>query len=99
LDFEIIFVVKVLGEDLEVVLFLGGLVDLLACDDVDFVVAIFELLVTALAVDVGDFEDEIFVESVEVFVELLGEEAAEVEGGHSRGGFESYPVRILFTAE
>jgi hypothetical protein len=99
-DFEIVSVVKVLEEDSEVVLFLDGLVDLLACDDVDFVVVAFELLVTAfLAVDVEDFEDEVFAENTEVFVALLAEEVVEVAGGHTRGGFESYPVRILFTAE
>lgn len=96
MDFEIVSVVKVLEEDLEVVLFPGGLVDLLACDDVDFVVVAFELL---LAVEVVDFEDEVFAENTEVFVALLAEEVVEVAGGHSRGGFESYPVRILFTAE
>ena len=99
MDFEIIFVVKALEGDLEVVLFLGGLVDLLVCD-IDFVAVVFELLVTVfLAVDVGDLEDEVFAENTEVFVALLAEEVVEVAGGHSRGGFESYPVRILFAAE
>jgi hypothetical protein len=98
-DFEIIFVVKVLKGDLEVVLFLGGLVDLLVCD-IDSVAVVFELLVTVfLAVDVGDLEDEVFAENTEVFVALFAEEVVEVAGGHSRGGFESYPVRILFAAE
>jgi len=99
-NFEIIFVVKVLEVGLEVVLFLGGLVDLLVCDDIDVVAKVFELLVTVvLAVDVGDLEDEVFAENTEVFVALLAEEVIEVAGGHSRGGFESYPVRILFAAE
>jgi hypothetical protein len=99
-DFKIIFVVKVLEEDLEVVLFLGSLVDLLVCDDIDIVAVVFELLATVfLAVDVGDLEDEVFAENTEAFVALLAEEVVEVAGGHSRGGFESYPARILLAAE
>jgi hypothetical protein len=95
-DFEIVLVVKVL------------VVDLSAGDDVDFTVTVFELPVTVFlvveedvwwVVEVGDFEDEVFVESVEAFVAPLAEEVVEVETGHSRGGLESYPVRILFTAE
>jgi hypothetical protein len=99
-NFEIVFVVKVLVEDLEVVVFPADSVDLLACDDVDFELAVFELLVVdCFVVEVDDFDSEVYVETMELRVALLAEEMAEVGGGHSCGGLESYRVRMLFTAE
>ena len=84
-------------EDLEVDLFfLADLVDLLACDEVVFVIEVFKVLVVDVdvlvedvlmevvwwLVEVDDFEDEVFSE--DVFVVLLTEEVVEIEAGHNR---------------
>lgn len=75
--FEVVLVEAfVRGEDLEmVVIFLHDLVDLLVCEDVDFAED-FQLLVVDAFVEVVRWlvEDELFVESADVFVVLLAEE-------------------------
>jgi len=74
-----------------VVAFVLDLVEMLGCEEVDFGEDLEMLVVEWLL-------DEVFVDSVVAFVVLLTEE--EVVGiGHKRGCLESYPVRMLFTAD
>jgi hypothetical protein len=76
--FEVVLVEAfVRGEDLEmVVIFLHDLVDLLVCEDVDFAEDFQLLVVDAFVEEVVRWlvEDELFVESADVFVVLLAEE-------------------------
>jgi len=44
-------------------------------------------------------EDKVLVESVIAFIVLLTEEVVDLGAGHNRGGLESYPTRMLFTAD
>jgi hypothetical protein len=76
--FEVVLVeALVRGEDLEmVVIFLHDLVDLLVCENVDFAEDFQLLVVDAFVEEVVRWlvEDELFVESADVFVVLLAEE-------------------------
>lgn len=86
---------------------LDDLEDMLVCDDTDFIEVFDVLAVEVLEVevtwwlvsleDVEDGDEDVFVE---VFVVLLAADfEVELVAGHSRGGAESYAVRIPFTAE